>query len=180
MMSRLSRGALAACAILFLCGPLAAQGFTAGAIEIERPWARTTPGDATAATGYLTLSNHDSVPDRLVSASAGEIADSVSMHETFMQDGALAMRPLPDGIHIAPLGGVALKPGGLHLTFDGLKRPLKDGDRFEGELVFERAGAVGVVFTVRVLEGPAPAGDGAAQSADPAPGDGHGDATGAQ
>jgi periplasmic copper chaperone A len=46
-----------------------ATEFKVGAITIETPWSRATPGGAKVAAGYLTIKN-DAAPDRLVSVTA--------------------------------------------------------------------------------------------------------------
>jgi copper(I)-binding protein len=58
------------------------------------------------------------------------------------------MKPV-DAVVIAPNGRLELKPGGYHLMLSGLKRPLREGERFAAALVFEKAGRVAVTFTVR-------------------------------
>ena len=45
-------------------------------------------------------------------------------------------------------GMMAMKPGGYHVMFMGLKGPLKEGDSFPLSLVFEKAGEIGVMVTV--------------------------------
>ena len=51
-----------------------------------------------------------------------------------------------------PAGGkVELKPGGLHVMMIGLTKPLVKGEKIKARLVFEKAGAVDVVFEVEGL-----------------------------
>ncbi len=42
-----------------------------------------------------------------------------------------------------------LKPGGYHIMFMELKRPLKEGEAVKGTLQFEKAGTVAVEFAVQ-------------------------------
>jgi copper(I)-binding protein len=58
------------------------------------------------------------------------------------------MRPVPDGLTIAPKATVSLGPGSYHLMFDGLKQPFKAGDQVRAVLRFQHAGAVPIVFDV--------------------------------
>jgi copper(I)-binding protein len=70
-----------------------------------------------------------------------------------MQDGVMRMRPLPRGVEIAPGFTAKFEPGGLHVMFLDLKRPLVKDDRFRATLAFERAGAVEVEFVVEAMGG---------------------------
>ncbi|MFG1287236.1 copper chaperone PCu(A)C [Xanthobacter versatilis] len=129
---------------------LLAHEFKAGAIEIDHPWSRATPGGATVGAGYLTLKNTGSAPDRLVSA-ASDVAERVEIHEMAVKDGVMTMRPLPDGLAIPAGGSVVLKPGSYHIMFFGLKQPLKQGAVVDGTLTFEKAGTVAVKFNVDAI-----------------------------
>jgi copper(I)-binding protein len=46
---------------------------------------------------------------------------------------------------------VELKPGGLHLMFVDLARPLQKGERVKGTLVFEKAGKLEVEYQVEAV-----------------------------
>lgn len=139
---------------LLLCGLLAvapaataAESYRAGAIEITRPWTRATPSGATVAGGYLRIRNGGSAPDRLVGGSL-PVAKGFEVHSMTMEGGVMRMRQLADGLEIKPGETVELRPGGVHLMFLGLARPLKRGERLKGTLRFEKAGAVEVEFGV--------------------------------
>ena len=131
-----------------------AHDYTQGSLHIAHPWSRATPHGAAVAAGYLVVENRGSALDRLVSVSVpADIAGRAEIHEMAMQDGVMKMRPLPRGIEIAPGFTAKLEPGGLHLMFLDLKRPLVKGDRFKGTLSFERAGSVEVEFVVEAMGG---------------------------
>ncbi|UEM04496.1 copper chaperone PCu(A)C [Skermanella rosea] len=154
-MSKSFRAAALAVAVLFSsAGPSAipafAHGTKAGALEIDHPWSRATPGGARVAGGYLAVVNTGSEADRLVSATA-EIAGRTEIHEMAMKDSIMTMRHLPDGVAVPAGGKVEFKPGSYHLMFMDLKRPLKQGESFAGTLTFEKAGTVEVEFAVEAL-----------------------------
>lgn len=138
-----------------LTGQAALAEFKSGAISIEQPWSRATPGGAKIAAGYLTIKNDAAIPDRLVSVSV-DVAGRAEIHEMSMSDGVMQMRPLPEGLAVPANGSVALAPGSSHLMLLDLKRPLKDGETFSGILTFEKAGTVDVTFDVRGMGAPAP------------------------
>jgi copper(I)-binding protein len=135
-----------------------AHEFKLGSLEIIHPWARATPGGAKVGGGYVTIVNHGTEPDRLVGATVPDRSDRVDVHEMAMKDGIMTMRPLPDGLEIRPGETVELKPGGYHLMLQDLKAPLKEGDKVDATLTFQKAGAVKVYFTVAPIGAPAPAG----------------------
>jgi copper(I)-binding protein len=68
-------------------------------------------------------------------------------------DGVMRMRPLAKGVEIAPGMTAKFEPGGLHIMFPGLKRPLEKGERFKATLNFENAGPVEVEFVVEAMGG---------------------------
>ncbi len=129
-----------------------ASTYTLGALFIEAPWARATPGGARVGGAYLTIRNTGSEPDRLIGGSV-PIAKSVEVHEMAMANNVMRMRRLEDGLEIKPGETVELKPGGAHLMFMELNQGLKDGQPVTGTLVFEKAGKVEVTFTVAPIGG---------------------------
>ena len=136
---------------LALSGPAvqaqAPASVQAGALTILEPWSRATPGGARVGVGYLMIENRGAAPDRLLRAES-DVSGSADLHETVTEAGVARMKPV-DGVVIAPNGRLELKPGGYHLMLSGLKRPLKEGERFAAALVFEKAGRVAVTFAVR-------------------------------
>ena len=51
-------------------------------------------------------------------------------------------RPIKLVVPVAAGGGIAMKPGGLHIMLMGLKAPLKPGTKLPVTLRFEKAGLV--------------------------------------
>ncbi len=127
-----------------------AHDYTKGALKIGHPWSRATPHGAQVAGGYLVIENKGADADRLVSATS-EIAGRVELHEMAMQNGIMKMRPLARGLEIKPGATAKIEPGGFHVMFMNLKRPLKQGEKFKGTLVFEKAGPLEVEFDVEAM-----------------------------
>jgi uncharacterized protein YcnI/copper(I)-binding protein len=130
----------------------AAASVTKGDLVIAQPWSRATPGGARVAGGYLTVTNRGAQPDRLVSGSA-DFAERVEIHEMATANGVMTMRNLANGLAIAPGQTVELKPGGYHVMFMGLRRPLAEGQTVKVTLTFERAGTVELDFRVGGIGG---------------------------
>jgi uncharacterized protein YcnI len=123
------------------------RGVAKGDITVSAGWSRATPGGAKVGAGYLTLTNTGREPDRLVAASS-DIAESVEIHEMSTRDGVMVMRPLDEGLAIAPGQTVALTSGGYHLMLIGLKAPLAEGKSVAVTLQFARAGKMAVLLDV--------------------------------
>lgn len=127
----------------------------AGALQMEAPWLRATPGSAKVGAGYLRITNAGSEADRLVGASM-PLAARGEVHEMMMQNGVMHMAALAQGLPIPPGKTVELKPGGFHLMFLDLKGSLKEGQHVDVTLMFEKAGSVTVIFPVQGLGGAPP------------------------
>jgi copper(I)-binding protein len=127
-----------------------AHSFTKGELTIGHPWTRATPAGASVAGGYLKITNKGKGSDRLIGGTfAG--AEKVEIHEMTMKDGVMKMRELTDGLAIKAGETVELKPGGYHLMFVGLKKPIADGANVKGSLSFQKAGSVDVEFKVEPI-----------------------------
>lgn len=129
--------------------------FATGDLKIESPWIRATPAGAPVAGGYVRLQNAGAASDRLIGGTL-QRAGRVEIHEMSMTDGVMKMRALPQGLEIPAGGAVELKPGSFHMMFLDLKGPLADGETVQGSLIFEKAGAVPVVFGVNGMGAGAP------------------------
>jgi hypothetical protein len=127
-----------------------ASEFTAGSLTIDTPWSRATPGGAKVAGGYTHIRNQGTVPDRLMGGTLA-VSSRSEVHETTEIDGVSRMRPLGEGLEIKPGQAIELKPGGHHLMFTDLQRPLKQGEKVTGTLHFEKAGTVAVEFIVQSI-----------------------------
>lgn len=124
-------------------------------VAIDKPWTRATAPGAKVAAGYMVVHNKAAVPDKLVGASslaAMRIETHVHLHE----DGVMKMREVP-GYDIPAGGSFELKPGGAHLMFMDIRRPLKEGEKVPVRLKFEKAGEVDAEFHVGRIAGGAPA-----------------------
>ena len=133
--------ALAVCA-----APALAQEFKAGDIVIEKPWARATPKGAEVGVGYLTILNNGAAPDTLTGGSAGFA--TVEIHETKTEGGVMKMAEMTNGLDIPAHGTIRFAPGGYHVMFTHLTKPLTKGEKVQATLTFAHAGPVTVDFNV--------------------------------
>lgn len=128
--------------------PVFAEHITAGELTITDPWVRATTSVARSSGGFLTVHNHGTVDDRLLSASADFAM--VQVHETVQVDGVNRMQEQTDGIVIPAGESITLAPGGYHLMLMGLEHGLEMGSEQDITLHFEQAGDVTVVFEAKM------------------------------
>jgi hypothetical protein len=147
--------------VLFLAAliaaPARAEEVKAGDLVITQAWSRATPGGAKIGSGYLTIENKGSTPDRLIGGSA-DVAGKLEVHEMAMKNGVMTMRPLETGLVIDPGKTVKLAPGGSHLMLFDLKSPFKQGEKVPVTLEFEKAGKVNLSLDVQGVGAQAPGG----------------------
>lgn len=135
-----------------LAGPVMAHDYSKGEIDVDHPWSRPTPPGASMGVGYMVIRNHGGSDITLVGASTPR-AGRVSIHETRMKDGVMAMQPLANGLSVAAGETVELKPHSYHLMLEQLVKPLKAGERVSLTLEFEEAGTLPVELNVQSLDG---------------------------
>lgn len=138
---RMAQGLLVSLAMLLAAPALADKLTVTGA------WARPTPPGATMGVVYFKLHNGSGKSDRLLKLKT-PVATSASVHRTEIVEDIARMREV-SVLHVAPGEKLEFAPGGLHVMLTGLKRPLKEGQVFELELVFEVSGPRKVRVTVR-------------------------------
>ncbi|WDR06796.1 copper chaperone PCu(A)C [Devosia rhodophyticola] len=118
-----------------------------GDLDLSGMFARATLPNAPVGGGFLTITNHGSDADTLVSATS-TAAKSVQVHEMKMEGDVMKMRHLGDGLPIPAGETVSLTPSGLHLMFMGLEQPFVEGATVPVTLTFANAGSVEVALPV--------------------------------
>jgi copper(I)-binding protein len=111
-------------------------------IEVSQATVRLLGGDMPAA-GYLLIKNSGSLNDRLLSVDA-DFAAMTMLHHSSVDDSNVAHMEMVMAIDVPAGQQVELKPGGFHISLEGLKPGLKAGDTVTLTLQFEQAGAVSV------------------------------------
>ncbi len=126
------------------CAPAAAPS-PAGGVTASDIFARITTANGAV---YMTLTNDSQNDDALVGAKT-DVAKTVELHETKMDENdVMQMQPVTT-IPIQAGGSVTLKPGGLHVMLIGIQKEMAPGDKFSLTLTFEKAGPLTVEAEVR-------------------------------
>ncbi|MBW9055781.1 copper chaperone PCu(A)C [Rhizobium mesosinicum] len=123
-----------------------------GDLEISGGFAKAMLPGQPVGGGFFTVKNNGSTDDRLVLVTSPN-AGAVQLHEMAMKDNVMKMRELKDGITVAAGQTVELSPGNLHLMFQKVKKPFKEGDKIPVTLTFEKAGKVDLMLSVLSAQG---------------------------
>ena len=129
----------AACAVTAF-----AQDAKIGAISIDHPWARATPGAVKNSAAFMTFDNKG-VADKLIGVT-GNVAKEIQIHSMITEAGVMKMREIKS-LDIPANGKAELKPGGFHIMLIGIPDGLKEGTKFPLKLTFEKAGEITVQVT---------------------------------
>lgn len=133
---------------VFLLAACAQEG--SPQIELDRAWARPTVGQAPGAV-YVAIDNKGGSADRLTGASTDNAAMAM-VHQNEVVNGVARMR-MAGEINIPAGDRIEMVPGGTHIMLEGLRAPLKTGDRFDLVLRFKESGDKTVKVTVAGPEG---------------------------
>jgi copper(I)-binding protein len=136
---------LPAIVLLTACGQ---QG--SSRIELDNAWARPTVGQVPGAV-YVTIENKGTSADLLTGVSTDHAAMAM-VHRNEVVDGISKMR-MAGEIDIPAGDRIEMAPGGTHIMLEGLRAPLKTGDRFDLVLRFKESGDKTVEVTVVKPEG---------------------------
>lgn len=137
--------------MLIFTGMAYAHEYKIGSLEVDHPYMRETPPGAAVAGGFMTIHNHGDTADRLIGGEV-DFAGHVEVHTMSMEDGIMKMMKLENGLEIPAKGEAVLKPGGYHIMFINLDEQVKQGKKYEGVLIFEKAGKVEVEFSVEKVK----------------------------
>jgi copper(I)-binding protein len=136
-----------------LASPVFAKSKT-GDIHIIKPWARPSPPGAGNGAAYMTLMNRGKTTDRLIRVSS-PVAKKVELHTHIKSGDIMRMRRVK-AVSIHKGMTQTFKSGGFHIMLMGLKKSLKNGQKFPLTLTFERAGVIKVNVAVYRLGGKFP------------------------
>ncbi len=115
-------------------------------LTVIHPMAFETAKTARAGAGYMAISNDGDHDDRLIAVRAD--FPRVMIHNTEEDDGIARMVHI-DAVDLPAGETVMLEPGGMHVMFMGLNGdPFEVGEEIPATLIFEKAGALDIVFKV--------------------------------
>ena len=97
-------------------------------IVINEAWARASTPGAKNGVAYLSIENHGSTTNALLSVTT-PVADRAELHTHKNEAGVMKMEQI-HSISVAPHKTVVLRPGGDHIMLLGLVKPLKIGSHF--------------------------------------------------
>ncbi|MBB2794679.1 UNVERIFIED_ORG: hypothetical protein GGD58_003561 [Rhizobium pisi] len=130
----------------------AGETVKAGDLEISGGFAKAMLPGQPVGGGFFTVKNGGQTDDRLLSVTS-RVSGEVQIHAMETKDNVMRMRQLKDGVAIAAGETVKLEPGKLHLMFQKVKTPFKQGDTVPVTLTFEKAGKVDLVLQVLSAQG---------------------------
>jgi copper(I)-binding protein len=139
-------------ALLFSSVPLwaSAEAFVLGDLTINDTIATETPVTANAGAGYLTITNAGTTDAKLIKIDAAFAR--VMIHDMVIENEIAKMTHM-DSLTIPAGESVTFAPGGMHVMFMGLNGdPFEVGEEIPATLVFEKAGQIDVVFTVKARD----------------------------
>ena len=138
--------ALAALLSVMATPLLACEAAQVGDLTVDHAWSRATIGAERPAVFYVRITNVGAAHDALVGL-ATPVAGMPMLHETVVTDGTASM---PHAMSIPVPAGqtVELAPGGYHGMLMDLTTALKEGDRFDMTLTFDKAGQVTIPVEV--------------------------------
>lgn len=142
--------------------PVLAHDFKAGAVRIDHPYAPPSLAGQSSAAVYLRgLVNEGQQADEALLGAESPAAATISLHQMRLDNGVMRMRAV-DAIALPPGTSVPMRHGstdGYHLMLEGLKAPLREGDRFPVRLRFRHGGVREVMVDVQTPRGDRRGGD---------------------
>ncbi len=131
-----------------------AHALKCGELNVAHPYSMPTlVGSKNGAAYFMAIKNNGKEADQLLGAK-GNISSSVEIHEMQLDNNVMKMRAIPE-VQLPAGYEVTFKHGqanGYHLMLIDLKKPLKQGDKFELTLNFKKAGDCRAEFWVEALK----------------------------
>ena len=120
------------------------------AITLTDGWAKAADSGMSAAFGMVK--NPTAKPVRIIGAYSS-YAKAVQLHEVVAKDGAMVMQQKAGGFAIPASGMLELKPGGNHLMFLGITKPITAGTQIPVTLITADGGLLRVKVLAKVYNG---------------------------
>jgi periplasmic copper chaperone A len=120
-------------------------------IEVKDAYVRATPPGLPNSAAFMTIKNAGDKNIAVLKASS-DVSKVVELHTHSMKDGVMKMHPVPK-IDVAAKSETVLKPGGFHVMFIGLKKPLKVGENVTFTLEFSNGETQTITAPVKTVMG---------------------------
>ncbi|MDE1173533.1 MAG: copper chaperone PCu(A)C [Parvibaculaceae bacterium] len=114
-------------------------------VTIKDLWARPSIGNSQVGAGYFTVENKGEA-DVLLAVEA-DVSKKAEFHTMSMNGLVMKMRRI-DNAPVPANGTLTFAPGGNHIMFVGLNKPLVEGESFPVTFVFEKAGRIAATMKV--------------------------------
>ena len=111
---------------------LVISSVSASSLMVNNAYVRATPPGVPNSAAFMMLMNHSSEDISVVAASSS-VAKTLELHTHDMTDGVMRMYQV-EKIDVKKNGHTMLEPGGFHVMFFGLKKPLVEGQNVDLEL----------------------------------------------
>jgi copper(I)-binding protein len=142
--------------IAFVMILLTALPVSAGNIvEISDAWARATILTSRPGVAYITIKS--SATDRLLEVTT-PVAEKVMIHDVVKVDGVRRMRHVM-ALNVPANHSITLAPGAMHLMLTGLRKKLREGQKFPMTLRFENAGEISIDVAILGIAAAGPQGE---------------------
>lgn len=119
-------------------------------LSIADGWAKAADTGMSAAFGMVK--NPTAKPIRVIAATS-PYSTLVQLHEVVMKDGSMVMQQKPGGFVIPAKGMVELKPGGNHIMFMKLTKPITAGSMIPVTLITADGGKLTTKVLAKVYAG---------------------------
>jgi copper(I)-binding protein len=120
------------------------------AITLSNGWAKAANSGMSAAFGMVKNPSAQAV--RVIGAYSS-YAKAVQLHEVVAKDGSMVMQQKAGGFAIPASGMLELKPGGNHLMFVGITKPITAGAQIPVTLITSDGGLLRVKVLAKVYNG---------------------------
>ena len=119
----------------------------ASSLMVHDAYVRATPPGLPNSAAFMMFMNHSDKDLAVVSATSN-IAKKVELHTHDVVDGEMRMYQVKQ-IDVKANGHVMLQPGGFHIMFLGLHKPLTEGDNVDLTLSLSNGETVDITAPVK-------------------------------
>jgi copper(I)-binding protein len=123
---------------------------TASRLTVKDPWAKAATSGMSAAFGVVR--NPTARPIRIIGATSPYSA-VVQLHEVVDSDGEMVMQEKAGGFVVPARGSLTLQPGGNHLMFMKLTKPIRAGQRIPVTLITADGGTITITALAKNFTG---------------------------